>query len=85
MSSEYVTRQPLEIFEWVKFLKRHLHQIQGNWAGRNFLTASGVIHGSLRMWECRDESEIHKYQRIQPSNNKFINGILGGTLDLAWL
>ena len=42
------------------------------------------------MEECTDESEIYNYQRIQFSNNKFINGILGGggvggTLDLAWL
>ena len=33
--------------------------------------------------ECRDESEIYNYQRIQLSNNKFIDGILGGMLDLA--
>ena len=32
----------------------------------------------------KDESEIYNYQWIQLSNNKFINGILGGTLDLAW-
>ena len=36
----------------------------------------------------RDESEIYNYQRIQLSNNKFLNRILGGgggggTLDLA--
>ena len=37
------------------------------------------------MQEGRDESEIYNYKRIQLSNNKFINGILGGTLDLAWL
>ena len=41
------------------------------------------IHGSLRIQECRDESEIYIYQWIQLSNNKFINGISGGTLDLA--
>ena len=35
------------------------------------------------MQECRDESEIYNYQRIQRSNNKFINGILGGTLGLT--
>ena len=28
------------------------------------------------MKECRDESEIYNYQRIQLLNNKFINGIL---------
>ena len=43
------------------------------------------IHGSLQMQEFRDESEIYNCQWIQLLNNKFINGILGGTLDLAWL
>ena len=28
------------------------------------------------MQECRNESEIYNYQRVQLSNNKFINGIL---------
>ena len=47
MSSEYFTRTSLylvrlKIFEWIKFLRRHLHQIQENWAGRNFITASRV-------------------------------------------
>ena len=36
------------------------------------------------MQECRDESEIYNYKRIQLSNNKFINGVMGGTLDLTW-
>ena len=31
------------------------------------------------------ESEIYIYQWIQLLNSKFINGILGGSLDLAWL
>ena len=35
------------------------------------------------MQECRDESEIYNYQRIQLSNNKFINVILGVMLDLT--
>ena len=30
----------LEIFEWIKLLRRHLHQFQENGAGRNFITAS---------------------------------------------
>ena len=47
MSSEYFKRTSLylvslKIFEWVKLLRRHLHQIQGNWDGRNFITASRV-------------------------------------------
>ena len=37
------------------------------------------------MQECRDESDIYNYKQIQLLNNKFTNGILGGTLDLAWL
>ena len=44
MSSEYVTRTSLyldrlKIFEWMKFLRIHLHQIQGSWAVRHFPTA----------------------------------------------
>ena len=47
MSSEYFTRTSLylvrlKIFEWIKFLRRHLHQIQENCAGRNFMTALHV-------------------------------------------
>ena len=44
MSSEYFTRTSLylirlKIFQWIKFLRRRSNQIQGNWAGRNVLTA----------------------------------------------
>ena len=47
MSSEYFKRTSLylvslKIFEWVKLLRRHLHQIQGNYADRNIRTASRV-------------------------------------------
>ena len=40
-SSEYFTRTSLylvrlKIFKWVKIVTRHLRQIQGNLAGRNF-------------------------------------------------
>ena len=73
----------VKIFKWVKIQRRHLRQIQGHLAGRNFVTESSVnIHSSLRMQECRHESENYNYQRIQLSNNKFINVIMGGTLDL---
>ena len=43
--------------------------------------------GKLCIQECRDESEIYNYQRIQLSQNKFINGILrgGGGVPLNWL
>ena len=36
------------------------------------------FHGSLRMQECRDESEIYNYPQIQLWDNKFINGVLAG-------
>ena len=76
----------LKIFDWIKILRRHLHQILGNWTGTNFVTESRVNSRLiLRMREWRDESEIYNCQRTQLSNNKFINGIWGGTLDLAWL
>ena len=47
MRSDYFTRTSLylvrlEIFEWIKLLRRHLHQFQENGAGRNFITASRV-------------------------------------------
>ena len=35
------------------------------------------------MQKCWDDTEINNYQRIQLSNNTFIDGILGGTLNLA--
>ena len=35
------------------------------------------------MQECRGESDIYNYKQIQLLNNKFTNGLLGGTLDLA--
>ena len=60
MSSENVTRTSLysdrlKIFEWMKLLKRHLRQIHGNWAGRNFLTASRfnsllITHARMQRW-----------------------------------
>ena len=42
------------------------------------------------MQECRDESEVYNYQRIQFLHNKFINGISGkggggGGVRLTWL
>ena len=39
-NSLYLVR--LKLFEWVKFHRRHLHQILGNLAGRNFVTDSRV-------------------------------------------
>ena len=86
MTSEYFRKFSLYLdtfknFEWIKLLRRHLHKIQGKWAGRNFITTSRanslLITHTL---ECRDESEIYNYQWIPLSNNEFINGSWGS----AW-
>ena len=59
----------IEIFEWLKLLRRHLHQIQGNWAGRNFITASPVnsrliTHARMQRWiwnlQLRPGSSVNK-------------------------
>ena len=52
-TSLYLVR--LKICEWIKLLPRHLHQIQGDWAGRNFITASCVnswliVHPRMQRW-----------------------------------
>ena len=62
---------------YIKFKKTELAEI--SWLPRLW------IHSSLRKQGSRDETEIYNNQRIQPSNNKFINAILGGKLDLPWL
>ena len=38
--SRYLVR--LKILEWIKLLRRHLHQIRGNWTRGNFITNSSV-------------------------------------------
>ena len=91
MSSEYFKGTSLYLvrlktFEWIKCLRRHLHQIQGNGACRNFVTKSLV---NLRLiTPCknvhRDESEIYNFQRFNLiSNNKYITG--SWEVRLTWL
>ena len=58
MSCEYFTRTSLylvrlKMFKWIKFVRRHLHQIQANWVGRDFITASRensrlITHARMR-------------------------------------
>ena len=84
MSSEYFTRTclylvRLKIFEWIKFLRRHLHQIQENGAGRNFITASRV--NSRLITDARVQRSIWNLQL--PTDSKLLNN--KGTLDLVWL
>ena len=83
MSSEYFTRTSLylvrlKIFEWIKLLRRHLHQIQGNGAGRNFITASRV--NSRLITHAKMQRSIWNLQlaTVQLLNNKFINGCWEG-------
>ena len=69
--------------EWIKILRRLLHQIQGNWAGRNFVTESGV--NSRLMTHARMNL---KSATANGLNFKIINWLMEfwwGTLDLAWL
>ena len=87
MSSEYFTRTSLYLvrFEdlWVdKIALKTLTSIQGNWAGRNVITALVWIHSSLCMQECRDESEIYNYQQIQLMNNSLMES---WGVRLTWL
>ena len=87
MSSEYFTRTSLylvrlKIFEWIKFLRRHLHQIQENWAGRNFITAASRVNSRL-ITHARMQRSIWKPTTSNGFN--FRNGLLGGTLGLVWL
>ena len=60
MSSEYFVRTSLylvrlKISQWVKLLRRHSNQIRGNWAVKNFITASRVnsrfiTHARMQRW-----------------------------------
>ena len=49
----------------------------------NCLACEFTAYNAYKNAEMNLKSTITKYQRIQLLNNKFINGILGGTLDLA--
>ena len=80
---EYFTRTSLylvmlKIFRWIKFLPRHLHQFQGNWGSRNFITASW-IHGSLRM-----NAEINMKYIITNGFNLWIINSLKESWGYAW-
>ena len=61
-------------FEWIKCLRRHLHQIYGNWTGRNFVTESRVNSRLITHARMPTElnHEIYNYQRF---NFRIINRI----------
>ena len=77
MSSEHFKKTSLhlvrlKIFEWIKCLRRHLHQIQGN------------SLRSLRIQECTQRWIWNLQLRtVQLSNNKYING--SWEVRLTWL
>ena len=78
----------LKIFGWIKLLRRHLHQFRETVLIEISELLRVWIDGKLCIQECRVESEIYNYQRIELSQNKFINGILrgeGDTLELTSL
>ena len=49
-----------KIFDWIDLFQKRLHEIQENCAEMSRVW----IHCSLRMQECRDETEIYNFQRI---------------------
>ena len=89
MSSEYFKRTSLhlvrlKIFEWIKCLRRHLHQIQGNWAGRNFVTESHV--NSQLITHARMHAEMNlKSTTTKGSTFRIMNILMGSwKVCLTW-
>ena len=71
MSCEYFTRTSLylvrlKVFKWIKFVRRHLHQIQANWVGRDFITAS------------RENSRLITHARMRRKFFFLFGGLPGG-------
>ena len=65
-----------KILELIKLLWTHLHQIQENWPGRNFITTSHVnllliMHaGNMQRWICRKRTTISGF------NFRMINSLM---------
>ena len=66
--SLYLVR--LKIFEWIKFLRRHLHQFIKT-APREFTAHYACKNAKMNLKSTTTNG-------IQHSNNKFIHGIMGG-------
>ena len=90
MSSEYFKRTSLhlvrlKIFEWIKCLRRHLHQISGkrSWQKfRNWIACEFTAHYACKNAH-RGESEIYNYQRF---NVWIINTLMRSwEVRLTWL
>ena len=92
ISSEFFTISSLilsdffwKIIKRTKLLWRHLHQIQENWAGRNFLTNLHVNSLLITYITAGMQRLIWTIKLPMDSLMEFIYGILWGTLDLACL
>ena len=59
----------LKMFEWIKFLRRHLHQIQGNWVEK--------FHNCLP-WECKNAEVNLKSRSAKGFNLRITNSLMGG-------
>ena len=86
MSSEYFTKTSLhlvrlKIFEWIKCLRRHLHQIQG----LNFVTESRV--NSLLITHARMHTEMNlKSTTTNGFNFRIMMTLMGSwEVRLTWL
>ena len=75
-TSLYLVR--LKIFEWIKCLRRHLHQIQGNWAGRNFVTESGANSRLIT------HARMHTDMNLKSTTTKGFNFRIINTLRGCW-
>ena len=80
MSREYFTRTSLylvrlKIFEWIKLLRRHLRQIQGNWGGTSFITALRV-NSRLIIYACKNAEMNLKFTSTNGFNFWIINSLM---------
>ena len=83
MSSEYFKRTSLhlvrlKIFEWIKFLRRYLQQIQGTRAGRNFVTESRVNSRFIT------HARMHTEMNLKSTTTKGFNFRIINTLMRCW-
>ena len=65
----------LKVFEWIKFLRRHLHQIQGNRAGRNFVK-SCIACDVTAHYTCKNAEMNLKSTTTNRFNFQIINTLM---------
>ena len=65
----------LKVFEWIKFLRRHLHQIQGNRAGRNFVK-SCIACDFMAHYACKNAEMNLKSTTTNGFNFQIINSLM---------